>query len=64
VGLLMGGGIALTRMIWGLLRSATREFTAISLLGSLGVTAGFALFTVLFVARVWSVVLPVLGGVS
>jgi hypothetical protein len=64
VGLFIGGGVALARTMWGILRSATREFTVGSVLGSFVVASGFTVFAVTLAARVWWAVLPVLGGAS
>jgi hypothetical protein len=63
VGLLLGGGVALVRTTWEVLRSAARG-RAVSMLGGAGIAIGFALFAVALAVRVWSAVLPILGGAS
>ncbi len=63
LGLLLGGGVALTRMTWEVLRAAVRG-RAVSALGGTGIAIGFAVFAVALAVRIWSVVLPILGGAS
>jgi hypothetical protein len=63
VGLLLGGGVALTRMTWEVLRAAARGH-AISLLGGSAIAIAFAIFSIAMAVRVWSTVLPILRGAS
>jgi len=62
-GLLLGGGVALARATWEVFRSASRGRAA-SVLGGMGVAIGFAVFAVALAVRIWSAVLPILGGGS
>ena len=63
VGLYLGGGVALGRATWEVVRSAARGYAA-SLLGGTGVAVGFAVFSVMLAVRIWTAVLPILGGLS
>lgn len=63
LGLMLGGGVALGRATWEIFRSAVTA-RAGSILGGMGVALGFATFAVLLAMRVWSAVLPILGGAS
>jgi hypothetical protein len=63
VGLLLGGGVALGRTTWEILRESVPG-TMSSLLAAIGVPIGFAVFAALLAVRVWSAVLPILGGAS
>jgi len=63
VGLYLGGGVALGRATWEVMRSAARGHAA-SLLGGTGVAVGFAVFSVMLAVRIWTAVLPILGGLS
>ena len=62
-GLLLGGGVALGRMVWEVaLGSIAGKVT--SRLGGLAIALGFAWFAVSLAVRIWSAVLPILGGAS
>jgi hypothetical protein len=63
LGLLLGGGVALTRMTWEVLRAAVRGH-AVSVLGGIAIAIGFAVFSAALAIRIWSAVLPILGGAS
>jgi hypothetical protein len=63
LGLLLGGGVALTRMTWEVLRAAVCG-RAISVLGGIAIAIGFAVFAAALAIRIWSAVLPVLGGAT
>lgn len=60
-GLLLGGGVALVRTTWDVLRTAARGPAAP--LGA-GLAIGFAVFTIAVAVRVFGAVLPILGGGS
>jgi hypothetical protein len=62
-GLVLGGGVALARTVWDVVRSA---FAGRSGSGASGaaIALGFAVFAVALAVRVWSQVLPILGGAS
>ena len=62
-GLVLAGGLALARIVWDILRGAWMG-GSLSSMAALGITGGLALFAVLLEARIWSAMLPVLGGVS
>src|SRR4051812_1374115 len=62
-GLLLGGGVALGRTTWEVIRLSARGRAA-SVLGGAVVAVGFAVFAIALAVRVWSAVLPILGGVS
>jgi len=61
LGLLLGGGIALVRTTWDVLRAAARGPLAAF---AAGLAIGFALFTMAVGIRVFGAVLPILGGAS
>lgn len=63
LGLLLGGGVSLTRTTLSILREAAGG-TFGALVGGGAVAVGFAGFAVLLAMRVWSAVLPILGGAS
>jgi hypothetical protein len=63
LGLLLGGGVALGRMVWEVTSEAT-DGRVISSLGGLATAIGFAIFAVCLASRVWTAVLPILGGAS
>ena len=63
LGLIMGGGVALARTTWEVLRSSARGHAG-SMLGGFGIAVGFAVFAVALAVRVWGAVLPILGGAS
>jgi hypothetical protein len=61
LGLLLAGGVALSRTTLSILREAARGPMA-SLVGGAIVAVGFAGFAVLLAMRVWSAVLPILAA--
>ncbi|MCA9627128.1 MAG: hypothetical protein KC766_05665 [Myxococcales bacterium] len=61
VGLWLGGGVALARMLADVLRQGFAG-KAESALGALAVAGGFALFAIALATRVWGALLPILGG--
>jgi hypothetical protein len=63
LGLLLGGGVALGRMVWEVTRGALRGQLKSSF-GGLAIAIGFAIFAVCLATRVWGAVLPILGGAS
>jgi hypothetical protein len=63
VGLVLGGGVALGRATWEVFRSAVKGQVG-SFLGGTAVSLGFAAFSVALAIRIWSAVLPILGGAS
>lgn len=62
-GLMLGGGVALGRATWEVLRSAVSARAA-SMLGGPVVAVGFATFSIVLAMRIWNAVLPILGGAS
>jgi hypothetical protein len=62
-GLVLGGAVALGRTVWDILRSAWRG-RPLSAAATACVISGFVLFSILLAVRIWSAVLPVLGGAS
>jgi hypothetical protein len=62
-GLVLGGGVALGRTVWDILRSAWRG-RPLSAAATACIIGGFVLFSILLAIRIWSAVLPVLGGAS
>jgi hypothetical protein len=69
-GLVLGGGVALGRATWEVFQTAVKTPAgavrghAMSMLGGTGVAVGFAVFSVVLAIRIWSTVLPILGGAS
>lgn len=61
VGLWLGGGVALVRMLADVLRQGFAG-KAESALGALAVAGGFGLFAIALATRVWGALLPILGG--
>lgn len=62
-GLVLGGGLSLARIVWDIFRSAWAG-GSLSTMAAFGITGAFAFFAVLLEARIWSAMLPVLGGAS
>ena len=62
-GLILGGGLSLARIVWDVLRGAWAG-GSLSTLAAFGIIGAFAFFAVLLEARIWSAMLPVLGGAS
>lgn len=62
-GLVLSGGVALARTIWEIVRSALTGQT-ISAFAAMCISIGFAAFSVALAVRVWTAVLPVIGGAS
>jgi hypothetical protein len=62
-GLVLGGGLALGRIVLEILRGLWAG-GSISNLAAYGIVGGFGFFAVLLEARIWSAMLPVLGGAS
>jgi hypothetical protein len=60
-GLVLGGGVALARAVWEVIQRAFAGDAKASL-GGLAIAGGFALFAVALAARVWALLLPILGG--
>ncbi len=63
VGLLIAGGVALVRLVGGLLQQASKGGAG-SIVGAMLVSAGFSVFACLLAVRVWSRLLPIFGGAS
>ncbi|MGE0322038.1 MAG: hypothetical protein AB7K71_12510 [Polyangiaceae bacterium] len=61
VGLWLGGGVALMRMLADVLRQGFAG-KAESALGAMAVAGGFGLFAIALATRVWGALLPILGG--
>lgn len=62
-GLVLSGGLALGRIVLEILR-ALWAGGSVSNVAAYGIVGGFAFFAVLLEARIWSAMLPVLGGAS
>ncbi|MBX3184750.1 MAG: hypothetical protein KIT72_04900 [Polyangiaceae bacterium] len=62
-GLSIAGGVALVRLVGGLIQQASKG-SAGSIAGALFVSAGFSVFACLLAARAWSRLLPIFGGAS
>ena len=62
-GLVLGGGLSLARIVMEILRGVWAS-GSLSRLAAFGIVGGFAFFAVLLEARIWSAMLPVLGGAS
>ena len=63
IGLLVGGGVGLGRMVRDVVRPALIGRME-SVFGGATVALGFAVFAVTLATRVWTSVLPILGGAS
>lgn len=63
VGLLLGGGVALGRMLLEVVAQAASG-GAESVLGALVVAGGFGLFAIALASRVWGALLPILGSAT